>query len=84
MLGKALELVEGCKCDSSCYNCLRNYYNQKIHDQLNRHAARDFLKDWLGEPQPMDEEDLEAVVEERVALATRYPKAFVKITEAAS
>lgn len=68
VLGKALELVEGCKCDSSCYNCLRNYYNQKIHDQLNRHAARDFLKDWLGEPQPMDEEDLEAVVEERVAI----------------
>lgn len=52
---KALELVENCKCDSSCYNCLRNYYNQKIHDQLNRYAARDFLRDWLGDPQPVEE-----------------------------
>ena len=59
VLAKALELVGNCKCDSSCYNCLRNYYNQKIHDQLNRHAAQDFLKDWLGEPQPIEDAEPE-------------------------
>ena len=55
VLEKALELVGNCKCDSSCYSCLRNYYNQKIHDHLNRHDAQDFLKDWLGEPQPVED-----------------------------
>lgn len=58
---KALELVENCKCDSSCYNCLRNYYNQKIHDQLDRYRAQDFLKDWLGDPHPVEEDEIEVM-----------------------
>lgn len=56
VIKRAVGLVEGCKCDSSCYNCLRNYYNQKIHDQLDRHDASEFLKDWVGEPLLVDEE----------------------------
>ncbi len=27
-----------CVENTSCYNCLRNYYNQKYHDKLRRHA----------------------------------------------
>ena len=39
----ALEIIDGCDCSPSCYSCLRNYYNQKVHDQLNRHKASAFL-----------------------------------------
>jgi len=53
---KAVELVDNCKCDSSCYNCLRNYYNQNFHDQLDRHKAGDFLRDWLAWPEPIEED----------------------------
>ena len=29
--------------ETSCYECLRNFYNQWCHDQLRRGVARDFL-----------------------------------------
>ena len=51
----AVEMLDNCKCDCSCYNCLRNYYNQKIHDLLNRHDAADFLRDWIGLPEIVNE-----------------------------
>lgn len=52
VLEKALQIVSDCACDTSCYHCLRNYYNQKIHDQLNRKAAEEFLIRFKG-GQPM-------------------------------
>ncbi|MGC8782335.1 MAG: DUF1998 domain-containing protein, partial [Anaerolineae bacterium] len=41
----AWERVAGCECgtETSCYECLRNFYNQWCHDQLQRGPARDFL-----------------------------------------
>ena len=54
VLKKALSIVANCKCDSSCYQCLRNYYNQKIHDNLNRKQAAAFLEKWVGEMQKID------------------------------
>lgn len=53
VLKRALAVVEHCDCDSSCYHCLRNYYNQKIHDELNRQKAYEFLTQWVGEMQPV-------------------------------
>ncbi len=44
----ALDITRSCNCDPSCYNCLRNYYNQKIHDLLDRNMARDFLYEFDG------------------------------------
>ena len=43
-LTHALEKVSSCSCggenqDTSCYNCLRNYYNQYCHDKLKRGYA---------------------------------------------
>jgi len=35
VLRRAYHVVSDCTCDPSCYQCLRNYYNQKLHDQLN-------------------------------------------------
>ncbi len=52
VLERSLAVVEHCDCGSSCYNCLRNYYNQKIHDVLDRHKAAEFLRRWKGEMKP--------------------------------
>ncbi len=37
--------VARCECgeETSCYQCLRNYYNQFCHEDLRRGLARDFL-----------------------------------------
>ena len=35
VIQEAIRLTKGCNCNPSCYNCLRNYYNQTIHDKLN-------------------------------------------------
>jgi ATP-dependent helicase YprA (DUF1998 family) len=49
ILMSALRNMENCNCDPSCYNCLRSYENQKIHDQLDRKLAAEFLKQFKGE-----------------------------------
>ena len=59
VLHAAYDLVQGCDCDTSCYKCLRNYYNQKIHDQLDRHIAANFIKPWLGVMKPIEEQQQE-------------------------
>ena len=44
VIKRAIKLLDTCQCDPSCYRCLRNYENQKIHEVLNRKKALDFLK----------------------------------------
>ena len=49
----AREILERCSCggssqDTSCYGCLRNYYNQFLHDRLKREHALDALGRLLG------------------------------------
>ncbi len=41
----AWERVARCECgeETSCYECLRNFYNQHVHDRLRRGRARDLL-----------------------------------------
>ena len=46
---KAIAITKGRNCSPSCYSCLRNYYNQKIHDLLNRKYAYSFLENYSGE-----------------------------------
>ncbi|USF27649.1 ATP-dependent RNA helicase RhlB [Firmicutes bacterium ASF500] len=59
VLKQALSIVAHCDCDSSCYHCLRNYYNQKIHDNLDRKKATAFLEQWIGQ---MERAELEKAV----------------------
>lgn len=52
VLRTTLRLMEACTCggtsrDTSCYTCLRSYYNQKYHDILNRGVVIDFIKNVL-------------------------------------
>lgn len=46
------QMLNNCTCggddkDSSCYACLRNYYNQKYHDRLSRGKAIRYLEQVL-------------------------------------
>ncbi len=44
----ALRKMQNCNCDPSCYNCLRSYENQKIHEELDRKLAINFLSSLIG------------------------------------
>ena len=57
VLRKSLSVVDSCECDSSCYQCLRNYYNQKIHDKLNRQRSSSFLHKWEGDMELMEDDE---------------------------
>lgn len=52
----ALRSMDECNCDPSCYNCLRSYENQKIHDLLDRRLAIDFLKQFVGAVETFSDE----------------------------
>jgi hypothetical protein len=43
------------ECATSCYECLRDFFNQREHAALDRHTVRDFLV-WIrnATPQPVD------------------------------
>lgn len=53
VLKKALHIVDCCNCEPSCYQCLRNYYNSRVHDLLDRKKAAEFLKKWIGDCTPI-------------------------------
>ena len=44
VIKRALTLLHTCECSPSCYRCLRNYENQRIHEILDREKALNFLK----------------------------------------
>ncbi|WP_027407181.1 DEAD/DEAH box helicase [Anaerovibrio sp. RM50] len=46
---KAIDITKNCRCTPSCYNCLRNYNNQAVHDILDREKAYKFLEIFTGE-----------------------------------
>ena len=48
----AREVVEGCPgaCESSCIDCLQTFRNSYYHNQLDRTAALDALKEWGRQP----------------------------------
>jgi len=49
-LKKALTIVDKhcCEEDSSCYDCLRNYRNQSVHEKLKRGKAKDKIESLIG------------------------------------
>lgn len=66
VLKTTLQLMEACDCggekrDTSCYNCLRSYANQRYHNYLQRNYVIDFLSDFfdedLSEPLVYDEQE---------------------------
>ena len=52
VLSRTYDIVSRCSCggdngDTSCYSCLRNYYNQKYHDNMKRGYVIDFINKLL-------------------------------------
>ncbi|MDY0062609.1 MAG: DEAD/DEAH box helicase [Myxococcota bacterium] len=41
---RALERLERCTCTSSCHRCLRDFWNQRVHHQLNRFEVMGALR----------------------------------------
>lgn len=74
VLRRAYNVVNNCDCGSSCYKCLRNYYNQKIHDELDRYKASAFLKAWIGDMQtePPEEKDSESKQKNKEKMPTSF------------
>ena len=53
VLKESLTTISGCTCggsemDTSCYSCLRNYYNQKHHELLQRRYVIEYLSNILS------------------------------------
>ena len=60
---EAKKIVEKCDCggkqaDTSCYNCLRSYSNQRIHDKLQRRYVLEFMEDFFSKNVPLAEEQI--------------------------
>ena len=53
----ALKSMSECNCEPSCYNCLRSYENQKIHDLLDRKLAIEFLQQFVGTVETVEEDE---------------------------
>jgi len=53
IINRAASMMDSCDCEPSCYKCLRNYYNQKLHEYLNRVTAKDFLLNFCGDITPV-------------------------------
>lgn len=49
VFNRAHNAMKHCICDTSCYNCLRSYSNQRVHEKLDRHLAEEFLSSYLGD-----------------------------------
>lgn len=52
LLERALTLLEGCQCSSSCYACLRSHKNRWDHADLDRHLGATFLRHVLYGERP--------------------------------
>lgn len=49
---QTIKLLENCNCESACHDCLKNYWNQKYHVELNRNEALELLRWAMNETMP--------------------------------
>ena len=76
VIGKAIEITKNCNCNPSCYNCLRNYYNQSIHDKLSRIAAYSFLEHFYGAADAIPDEQFEETKQKSTVTLTENKVRF--------
>jgi ATP-dependent helicase YprA (DUF1998 family) len=41
---EALKICEQCACEMACYDCLKEFGNQRFHEQINRKSVSEYLK----------------------------------------
>ena len=44
IIAETLQICSCCNCEKACYNCLKDYYNQSVHDYLDRKVVKSFLE----------------------------------------
>lgn len=44
VVGKTGEVCISCTCEKACYDCLKNYYNQPHHENLDRRTVTEYLR----------------------------------------
>lgn len=66
IVSRAIDITKNCNCNPSCYNCLRNYYNQAVHDILDRKEACVFLEAFNGNATVIPDENFEEVREDKL------------------
>ena len=44
LLQNTLNILRGCNCDHACYECLKHYRNQRIHNKLDRNTAIELIE----------------------------------------
>lgn len=59
IISKAIKYLKDCKCEKACYKCLLNYWNQHVHEILDRQVALEILS-------KMDEIKIEIEIPEKV------------------
>lgn len=78
VLKETYDLMARCTCggeqkDTSCYNCLRSYANQRVQDKLQRGYVLDFLGDFFNDKLP---EAIYENAELEVAVKNQEPLSF--------
>ena len=58
IIQRASRMMDACDFEPSCYKCLRNYCNQKLHDDLSRKSAATFLNGFTGHIDLIEDEDI--------------------------
>ena len=43
LLQETMKLLNSCTCETSCHKCLNHFWNQRLQDHMDRHAALDVL-----------------------------------------
>ncbi|MCQ2515469.1 MAG: DEAD/DEAH box helicase [Saccharofermentans sp.] len=43
LLKETLEFLQGCSCEKTCHKCLNHFWNQRVQEIMDRHAAIDVL-----------------------------------------
>lgn len=62
-----------CDEESSCYNCLRNYNNQKVHKDLKRRFAKEILKDVIDNIENHKEDNNSIYIRDCINYNESYP-----------
>lgn len=78
VLRESRKIISSCNCggtmrDTSCYNCLKNYSNQKVHDILQRRYVLEFLDDFFN--------DSLSPIQRFESLTLSTPQSMIKIGE---
>ena len=62
LLQNTLDFLNSCTCEKVCHKCLNHFWNQRVQDTMNRHAALDVLN-WcafskLADPLSVQQNDI--------------------------